>query len=37
MLTGSNKQAALDCSLHQIAQPKASQPAGLSVSTNHIG
>ena len=33
MLTDPNKQAALERALHQIAQLKASQPAGLSVST----
>ncbi|WP_421323251.1 hypothetical protein [Aeromonas veronii] len=33
MLTDPNKQAALERALHQIAQLQASQPAGLSIST----
>ncbi|MDM5138500.1 hypothetical protein OB959_01625 [Aeromonas bestiarum] len=33
MLTDPNKQAAFERALHQISQLKASQPAGLSVST----
>ncbi|WP_421289744.1 hypothetical protein [Aeromonas veronii] len=33
MLTDPNKQAALERALHQISQLQASQPAGLSLST----
>lgn len=33
MLTDHNKQAALERALYQIAQLQASQPAGLSLST----
>lgn len=33
MLTDPNKQAALERAMHQIAQLQASQPAGLSIST----